>query len=90
MRRRDFIALVGGAVASRPFSARAQQPERMRRVGVLLSVESDPNQQANQAIFSNTLRGSGWIEGRNITVDYRWAAGGRLRHAEHIGVNEQA
>ena len=76
MRRRDFIVLVGGAAASRPFSARAQQAERMRRVGVLLTgAESDPNQQASQAIFSSALQGSGWMEGRNIKVDYRFAAG---------------
>jgi putative tryptophan/tyrosine transport system substrate-binding protein len=76
VRRRDFI-VGASAAAAWPIAARGQQPERMRRVGVLLSAgaESDPNQQAYQAIFSNALRGSGWIEGRNITVDYRWAAG---------------
>jgi len=76
VRRRDFIALICGAAASKPLSARAEQPEQMRRVGVLLAgAESDPNQQADQAKFSNALRASGWTEGRNITVDYRWAAG---------------
>jgi putative tryptophan/tyrosine transport system substrate-binding protein len=76
MRRRDFIALVCGAAASKPLSARAEQPEQMRRVGILLAgAENDPNQQADQAKFSNALRASGWTEGRNITVDYRWAAG---------------
>jgi len=68
VRRRDFIGLVGGTAASRPFSARAQQPERMRRVGVLFAgAENDPNQQADQAKFSDALRGSGWTQGRNIT-----------------------
>ena len=76
MRRRDFIGLVVGTAASRPFSARAQQPVRMRRVGVLFAgAENDPNQQADQAKFSDALRGSGWTQGPNITVDYRWAAG---------------
>jgi putative tryptophan/tyrosine transport system substrate-binding protein len=76
MRRREFITLIGGAAASGPFSARAQQPEQMRRVGMLLAgAEDDSNQQADQAKFSNALRGSGWTEGRDITVEYRWAAG---------------
>jgi len=80
MRRRDFIALAGGAAAWKPFSAGAEQPEQMRRVGVLLAgAESDPNQQADRIKFSNALRGSGWIEARNITIDYRWAAGDRQR-----------
>jgi putative ABC transport system substrate-binding protein len=74
LRRREFIALIGGATAALPLPARAQQPEQMRRVGVLLA-ENDPNQQADQTKFSNALRESGWTEGRNITVDYRWAAG---------------
>jgi putative tryptophan/tyrosine transport system substrate-binding protein len=48
----------------------------MRRVGVLFAgAENDPNQQADQAKFSDALRGSGWMQGRNITVDYRWAGG---------------
>jgi putative ABC transport system substrate-binding protein len=75
MRRREFIAALGSAAAWPP-SARAEQPEQMRRVGVLLAgAESDPNQQVDQAKFSNALWGSGWTEGRNITLDYRWAAG---------------
>jgi putative tryptophan/tyrosine transport system substrate-binding protein len=76
MRRRDFITLLGGTAAAWPLSARAQQSEQMRHIAVLFgSAESDPNVQADQAKFSNALRGSGWTEGRNITVDYRWAAG---------------
>jgi putative tryptophan/tyrosine transport system substrate-binding protein len=76
LRRREFIALIGGATAAWPLAAHAQQPEQMRRVGVLLAgAENDPNQQEDQTKFSDALRGSGWTEGRNIKVDYRWAAG---------------
>jgi hypothetical protein len=83
MRRRDFITFVGGAAAW-PLAARAQPPEKIRHVGVLLAGgESDPNVRADQAKFSNALWGSGWTEGQNITVDYRWAAGDLHRIRYH-------
>ena len=75
MRRRAFIALLGGAAAALPLVARAQQPERMRRVGILMSgTESDPELQARVAVFRQTLEQLGWSEGRNIHIDIRFAA----------------
>ena len=75
MKRREFIALLGGAAAALPLVARAQQPERMRRVGILMSgTESDPELQARVAVFRQTLEQLGWSEGRNIHIDIRFAA----------------
>lgn len=77
MQRRDFITLLGGAAAVplvRPLAARAQQPDRVRRVGVLMSfAESDPEAQAWLAAFREGLQKRGWTEGRNVRIDYRWA-----------------
>src|SRR5262249_34550267 len=74
MRRREFIKLVGGAAALWPLAARAQQSERMRRVGVLMAVaESDSEGQAYVAIFQRGLEKLGWAEGRNIPIDTHWA-----------------
>lgn len=76
MQRRDFITLLGGAVAIYPLAARAQQPERVRRIGLLTGyAESDPEGRSPVAAFRQSLRQLGWIEGRNIRIDYRWAAG---------------
>ena len=75
MKRREFIALVGGAAAW-PLAARAQQPERMRRVGVLMSLpQNDPGGQAEVAAFYQGLAALGWVEGRNIRVEFRWPGG---------------
>jgi putative ABC transport system substrate-binding protein len=74
MKRREFIALLGGA-ASAPLAARAQQPERMRRIGVLMgSAESDSDSQVRLAAFREAIRKLGWTEGRNLRIDYHWAA----------------
>jgi putative ABC transport system substrate-binding protein len=74
--RREFIALLGGVAAVWPFSARAQQPERMRRVGVLIAgTENDSSEQRRQAAFRKRLDELGWQAGRNIQIDYRWIAG---------------
>src|SRR6516162_7578638 len=79
MRRREFITLLGG-VATWPLAARAQQPERMRRVGVLAGLtESDPGARAWPAAFEEGLQKLGWSQGRNLRIDYRWAAGARLQ-----------
>jgi putative tryptophan/tyrosine transport system substrate-binding protein len=76
MRRRDFIALAVGATAAWPFAGRAQQPERMRRIGVLSSLaETDPEAQAWDAAFRKRLVELQWIDGRNVHIDYRWGAG---------------
>src|SRR5579862_8532498 len=76
MRRRDFITLLCGAAAAWPLAARAQQRERMRRIGMLMNLPSDdPESQARNAAFLQTLGGLGWIVGRNMTIDYRWTTG---------------
>jgi putative ABC transport system substrate-binding protein len=76
MKRREFIRLLGGAAATWPLAARAQQPERMRRIGVLLSTAADdPESSARTASFLKGLQQLGWIEGRNLRIDIRWAAG---------------
>ena len=74
-RRREVITLIGGSVAAWPLAARAQQGEQMRRIGVLMAhAESDPEGQANVAAFREGLRKLGWMEGRNLRIDTRWAA----------------
>src|SRR5215475_8018727 len=76
MKRRDFIALLGGAAAAWPLAARATQAERMRRIGVLMGYpEGDPQAQANVTALLEGLQNLGWIEGRNVQIDYRWAGG---------------
>ena len=76
MRRREFITLLGGAAVAWPLAARAQQAERMRRVGVLLGlVANDPEGQARIARFQQALQQLGWIEGRNLRTDIRWGGG---------------
>jgi ABC-type uncharacterized transport system substrate-binding protein len=75
MQRREFITLLGGAAAF-PLAARAQQPERMRRIGVLMSLaEDDPEEQVRYAAFVDGLQQLGWTDGRNVRIDPRWAAG---------------
>jgi len=74
MRRREFISLLCGAVAAWPLAAHAQQGERMRRIGVLMTyAESDREGQAWVAAFREGLEKLGWVEGRNIRIDTRWA-----------------
>jgi putative ABC transport system substrate-binding protein len=78
MRRRDFITLLGGA-ATCPIAARAQQPERTRRIGVLMGVvESLPVYQANLGALREGLQTLGWTDGRNVRIDTRWAAPGNV------------
>ena len=74
MRRREFIALLGGAAATWPFAARAQQ-DRIRRIGVLTGyAASDPEGQARVGVFRQGLQELGWVESRNVWIDVRWAA----------------
>jgi len=75
MKRREFIALMGGAAAC-PLAARAQQGERMRRIGVFSGLaESDPSVQPLVAAFRGTLAKLGWTEGSNVLIEYRWRGG---------------
>jgi hypothetical protein len=75
VKRRDFITLLTGAVAW-PLAARAQQPDRMRRVGVLMAFdENDPEAKAYLSGFTQGLAELGWTDGRNLRMDVRWAAG---------------
>src|SRR5262245_1372948 len=73
MRRRDFIKVIGGAAATWPIAAPAQQAERMRRVGVLSGLaESDRSIQPMVAAFEGTLAKLGWTKGSNVVIEYRW------------------
>jgi putative ABC transport system substrate-binding protein len=86
MKRREFITLLGGAAAAWPLTARAQQPERLRRIGVLTYLAADDAEgQARLAAFTQALGQLGWSEGRNLRIDARWAnAGDVQRHAAEL------
>ncbi|HSP49981.1 MAG TPA: ABC transporter substrate-binding protein [Pseudolabrys sp.] len=76
MRRREFIMLLGGAAITWPLAARAQQSERMRRIGVLARFnKNDPELQVNLAAFKQRLVDLGWTDGRNVAIDYRFTSG---------------
>ena len=76
IRRREFIAALGGMAATWPLAARAQQGERMRRIGVLMALAADdPTGQARLIAFVQALQELGWTDGRNVRIDTRWAAG---------------
>ena len=94
MRRRDFIAAIGG-VAAWPLSARAQEPTRLRRIAVLTaSTESDPDGQLRLAAFVQGLQKLGWTDGRNVRLDYRFGAGEISRYhrfaVELVGLQPDA
>ena len=73
IRRRDLITLLGGAAAAWPLAARAQQPERMRRIGVMMNVhDDDPQAQLYLSAFQRGLQELGWTVGRNLRIDHRW------------------
>ena len=94
MKRREFIALLGGAAATWPLAARAQQGERIRRIGVLMNSEDDPVGQARLSAFVQTLQSLGWTAGRNVQIDIRWgvadAASSRRYAAEMLAVAPDA
>jgi putative ABC transport system substrate-binding protein len=76
MRRREFITFIGSAAAAWPLAARAQQPERVRRIGTLMNTAADdPESQANVAVFLQGLQQLGWTVGRNVGIDYHWTSG---------------
>jgi len=75
--RREFVALLA-STAAWPLAARAQHSERMRRIGVLMGlVANDPEAQSRVAAFENGLRELGWVKGRNLSIEYRWAGDGK-------------
>src|SRR5258707_4794061 len=88
MSRREFIMLLGGVVAAWPLVARAQQPDRMRQIGVLMGTAADdPESQARTATFAQGLAQLGWVDGRNVQIDTRWAttdSGDIRRHAAEL------
>ena len=91
MKRREFIAALGGAAALWPLAARAQQAERIGRIGLLLNIaESDEDTQAMIGVLQHRLQELGWSLGRNVQIDVRWSGGdpGRLpsRAAELIAL----
>src|SRR6516165_9831048 len=76
MKRREFITLLGGAAVGWPLAARAQQGDRVRRIGVLMpGDENDPLFKTRLSAFTQALAGLGWTEGRNVRMDLRWAGG---------------
>ena len=84
MKRRDFITLLGGAAVAWPLAARAQQGERVRRIGVLMSLAADDKQgQARLAAFLQGLQELGWTDGRNVRIDVRWGTGDAGRNRRH-------
>jgi putative ABC transport system substrate-binding protein len=82
MKRRAFITLLGGAAAAWPNGAHAQQADRVRRVGVLMGVANDALGQARAKAFQQELERLGWTDGRNVSIQYRWAEGRAERFAE--------
>src|SRR5215468_12723494 len=84
MRRREFLALTCG-VAAWPIAARAQQNERMRRVGVLMNTTANSEQQQSLVAFRQALQQLGWTEGRNVQMDVRWAGGDAREIRRHAG-----
>src|SRR5262245_42748182 len=76
LKRREFITLLGSAVAAWPLAARAQQREKLRRIGVLMPLAADDAiAQARNAAFLQGLQQLGWTVGQNIQIEYRWSGG---------------
>jgi putative ABC transport system substrate-binding protein len=95
MRRREFITLLGGAAAAWPLTARAQERERVRRIGVLMYTTPDaPESQARITALAQGLQEAGWAVGRNVRIDTRWSGGdiARLRKdaAELVALGSDA
>jgi putative tryptophan/tyrosine transport system substrate-binding protein len=84
MKRREFITFLGGAVATWPIAARAQQGERVRRIGVLMALAADdPEGQTRIKVFEQGLNELGWFVDRNLRIDYRWGAGDTNRYQSY-------
>src|SRR5271156_2537446 len=91
MKRRDFIALFGGAAAGWPFAARAQQPAPVRLIGVVVGSADNPEGQSRVSAFRQTLQSFGWTDGRNVRIKIRWGAADTERtqsfSREIVGLN---
>jgi ABC-type uncharacterized transport system substrate-binding protein len=83
MKRRDFITLLGGTAAAWPLAARAQQPERVRRIGLLMGTADDPEGQARVTALKQGLQELGWTDGRNIQIETRFGAADAARIRAH-------
>ena len=84
MRRREFITLLGGAAVAWPLAAHAQQPRRMRRIGVLTPFPADDAEgHARLTAFTQALQQSGWTVGQNVRIDYRWGPGNPATMRKH-------
>ena len=84
VRRRDFIKVIAGSMAVWPLAARAQQPEQVRRIGVLMSdVAEDSEGQARLTAFVQALQQLGWTDGRNVRIDIRWGGADADRHRRY-------
>jgi putative tryptophan/tyrosine transport system substrate-binding protein len=83
MQRRTFLTLLGGAATAWPGATRAQQSERLRRIGGLAGVGDDEGGRARFSVFVQALAQLGWIEGRNARIDYRWGGGDIDRIGKH-------
>src|SRR4051812_34692259 len=85
MRRRDFFGVVSGAAVALPLAARAQQPERVRHIGMLNALGSDdPEAQARIAAFEQTLQQLGWVVGRNLKIEVRQLGGDADRLRSYV------
>jgi putative ABC transport system substrate-binding protein len=93
MRRREFVTLLGGVAAAWPLVSRAQQPERMRRIGVLTPFPADDAEgHARLTAFAQALQQSGWTVGQNVRIDYRWGPGNAetmRKHATELVADDQ-
>jgi putative ABC transport system substrate-binding protein len=85
MKRREFITLLGGAAAAGPLAARAQQGERMLRIGVITNFSADdPAPQPRLAAFVDRLQQLGWIDSRSVRIDVRWSTGDAERVRNNV------
>src|ERR1041385_1060816 len=84
MRRREFLGILCGAAATWPVAGAAQEPERLRRIGVLMNARADDaDGQARINAFVQALRELGWTDQRNVRIDVRWGAGDAERYSQY-------
>jgi putative ABC transport system substrate-binding protein len=83
MKRREFMTLIGGAAAAWPLASRAQQTERVRRIGAITGITDEPTIQARLAAFLQALQQLGWTDGHNVRIDYRYGGGDANNTRKH-------